>query len=454
MDRRFWRERRLTLLLVVATVGGLAASPSAWAAGGSAAPVVPLTAENWEARTQLQQTLFAPVGEAAARRPVIVSQEQGAAQVSFQVQSAGGAVFFVFANQEGKTFPLVGTGTFIIKRSLKDGALLQAKVFVQDDEGSFLRLFPQGDRSTMDIFLYGEPYQAGVELPLPLDRLLTSPLERIVSLTRGSVDWSLVFPPSQQEGDVRISDIVRALRPRLPKLRDRDDGAMDVSGRLVLISTGKPDPKGGGGFNCSGFAKWVVDGFYHPLAERNIDIETLRAQSQEERGGRWTGPFEEERDPFFGLDWTRNLARDLAEARDGTMPDVTDLDVRDATRFAYVKDAGYPVGQLRPLLYFLARRAPGTIYLGSVNAAGPAPLVAPAPAGAPGSAPVGAPIMRQHHHVVVLFPYFDAQGVFRLVVMERNVETSSESLARRYPGELVHLVRLDSTGTFVPPSIE
>ncbi len=331
----------------------------------------------------------------------------------------------------------------------------------------------------MDIFLYGEPFQTGVELPLPLDRLLTSPLERIVSLTQGSVDWSPVFPPSQQEGDARISDIVRALRPRLPKLRDRDDGAMDVSGRLVLISTGRPDPKGDGGFNCSGFAKWVVDGFFHPLAGRYIDIETLRAQSQEERGGRWTGPFEEERDPFFGLDWTRNLARDLAEARDGTLPEVTDLDVRDATHFAYVKDAGYPIGQLRPLLYFLTRRDPGMIYLGSVNSAGPAPAAAgltptnagaaPIPAG-PASAsppppaagavstpvpvPLGAPIMRQHHHVVVLFPYFDAQGVFRLVVMERNVETSAESLVRRYPGELVHLVRLDSTGTFVPPSIE
>jgi len=40
----------------------------------------------------------------------------------------------------------------------------------------------------------------------------------------------------------------------------------------------------------------------------------------------------------------------------------------------------------------------------------------------------GTPTLRQHHHVIVLFPYFDARGSFQVVVMERNQETSLASL--------------------------
>ena len=82
------------------------------------------------------------------------------------------------------------------------------------------------------------------------------------------------------------------------------------------------------------------------------------------------------------------------------------------------------------------------MYLGSVNAAS---AVAPQE---------GTPTLRHHHHVVVLFPYFDEKGAFQVVVMERNLETSLASLDRRYAKEYVYLVRLDSTGAFSPPRIE
>jgi hypothetical protein len=35
--------------------------------------------------------------------------------------------------------------------------------------------------------------------------------------------------------------------------------------------------------------------------------------------------------------------------------------------------------------------------------------------------------------------------------MERNVETSTASLQRRFPGEFVHLVRISSEGDFALP---
>ena len=56
--------------------------------------------------------------------------------------------------------------------------------------------------------------------------------------------------------------------------------------------------------------------------------------------------------------------------------------------------------------------------------------------------------------MIILLPYFDAGGAFRVAVMERNLQTSLASLSRRYGSEYVHLVRIDAEGTFSPPKIE
>ena len=412
--------------------------PAAVRAGNRAVGTLPALPENWEARSLMRETIFAPIGDAARHARVIVNQT-GGGQVSFQADAQSGALYLVFANEEGRSFPVAGAGTFIIKRSLKDGSFLHAKVFVQNDPGCFLRLYPRNDRTVMDVFLSGEPFLSQVVLPVAFERLLTAPLARIIDITGDSIDWSLVLAPASGPGDRRLSQMARAVRARLSRLRDMDDGAMDTDGRMVYIASGAP--AGAGGFNCSGFAKWIVDGFYAPLAGRNTDIAALKSRDSM-RGNRWSARYEEELDPYFGLDWTRGLARSIAQVRTGAVLPDPDLDVRDAGHVAYTPEAGYPVPRLRALLYFLARERPGTIYLGSVNAASQE------------ASQEGTPTLRQHHHVIVLLPFFDASGDFRVVVLERNTETSLASLTRRYGKEYVHLVHLDSMGEFALPQIE
>jgi hypothetical protein len=434
MRIHFSRKIALSLALIAVIAASAFASP-----GLRANPAAATLPENWEARTFMRDTIFASVGDAARHARVIVNQFGGAPRVSFQASAQSGALYLVFANEHGRGFPVAGAGTFIIKRSLKDGSILQAKVFVQDDPGCYLRLFPEDDRTVLDVFLSGEPYLTHVVLPMAFDRLLTSPVGRIMDLTGSSVDWSLLLAPARGPGDDRLVQTVRAIRARLKTLRDMDDGAMDRDGRMVYIATGAP--AGEGGFNCSGFAKWVVDGFYAPLMGRNTDIAALKSRNAI-RANRWSARYEEELDPYFGLDWTRGLARSMAQARTGSIPGDEEIDVRDADHVAYVKDAGYPVPRLRAVLYFLARESPGTIYLGSVNAASAE------------ASQEGTPTLRQHHHVIVLFPFFDEKGAFQVVVLERNVESSLASLNRRYSNEYVHLVRLESTGELALPQID
>ena len=433
MRTRSWLRTAFLFLLLAEL-----APPALAAPGLGASPAVPR--ENWEARQRMQDTIFAPLNEAVSSRQTILTQSGDGPRVLFQHDAQSDALYLVFANQEGTRYPLDGAGTYIIKRSMKDGSFVQAKIFVQDGPGSYLRLFPSGDRTKMDIFLFGEPFQVEIFLPVSFERLIIAPLSRIIDLSAASVDWRLVLAPAARtSADERIEGMVKTLRSRLPGLRDMDDGAMDSNGRMVYIATGLPAGKGG--FNCSGFAKWVVDGLFKPLSGLDTDIAVLKSRTAG-RSHTWASRFEEELDPWFGLDWSRGLARAIMQARTGAAPTDEEIDVRDSRRVPYVRDVGYPVPRLHYLLYFLARANPGDFYIGSVNA--PSAL----------AVSEGTPTLRQHHHVIVLFPYFDAQVVFQVSVMERNKETSLESLARRYAGEFVHLVHVDSEGEFALPKIE
>ena len=223
---------------------GLSAMPVSALGGMRAVAPAPSLPETWEARTRLRETIFDPVGDILLHRPQIISQSSDQTRVAFRVDSQEGSVYLVFAAERGAAFPLAGAGTFIIKRSLTDGGFQQAKIFLQDDPGCYIRLFPDSDRTVMDIFLFGEPLQSSVIIPIAFPRLLTLSAARIMEMSNGSVDWSLVLAPSPGPEDQRVSHVAAAIRIRLKRLRDMDDGAMDKEGRMVYIATGMPAGEG------------------------------------------------------------------------------------------------------------------------------------------------------------------------------------------------------------------
>ncbi len=402
------------------------------AASGAASPRVAIP-DTAEARLALRDAIFAPIGTAARAAARTVTQPTDGLAVRFQTERANGSVYLTFTRADRGPVRLDSAGTFIIKRDASDGSFVQAKIFLQDDPGCFARLTPRGDRTALEIVLFDRTFQRGVVLAARFEALLTAPLERIMRLAGSSVDWDLLQPAPPTGGDAGVERVAAAIRAALPRLGDAEDGAMDASGGMVFIRDGSPQGASPG-FNCSGFAKWVVDGFYRPLAGAFTDIARLKERDLGIRGNRWTGPLEESRDPYFGLDWSRHLARELARARGEPFDGVRSADVRDAAGFVYVDEVGYAVVDLPTVLYRLARATPGRAYLGSVNRPS-----------------AGDPSLRVHDHVVVLLPYVDARQVFRVAVFERSVETSLASLKRRYPKDFVHLGRFEVHGDFEPP---
>ena len=389
--------------------------------------------ENLAIRERYREVILGSLRENAAAPAVLVAQA-GGPRVQFRTEQAGGSLYTLFLNEEGSSFPIDGSGSWVIKRSAEDGGFVQAKVFYRSDPGCFVRLFPSGARTLMEVFLFGVPVARRAQLPVAFTSLLTAPFSRILELSRPLVRWDLLLWRGEPTADRRLEDTARRIRAALGSLREADDGAQDEEGRYVRIAD-ESAQGAGGGLNCSGFAKWVVDGYYGPLAGgRYLGVAGLKERHPGLRGNRWSERYELARDPYFGLDWARNLAAALGRAYGDPVPGPESSDVRRLEYMEYREDVGYPVEELELALFLEAARNPGSFYIGSLNRE------------------LGSqPALRQHYHLAVFLPYFSTVGDFRVAVFDLTRESSLGDLRRRFAGHFVHLERLSARGEWVAP---
>jgi len=435
------KRTRNGLIFVFLTASVLWAAPIA--ALSFEGPPISRIPENSDVRRYLRPQVLAPTDEVlSGEREQVFRHGVSDNRVKYEVRTQNGSFYLLFLNEiphvrAGNGFPVYGAGSYVIKRSLSDGSFSQAKIFLQTDPGFFVRLFPSGARTRMDVYVAGDRLYKDILVAAPFEQLLFAPVSRLMDMTDAIVDWSLVVPEVEPGRYAEVRVMVERAREGLSSLPDAEDGAMNEDGELVFIESlvlqeGQP------GFNCSGFAKWISDGIAKPRSGEYLAIERLKEKHLDYRGHRWSDRREDERDPYFGLDWSRNLAvslLQLEQPRGKFGPE--DADVREVRYARYVEDVGYAVDDMQRILYMLAIEEPGHFYIGSVNTEF-------------GSDPA----LRQHVHVAVFFPYFDENGRFRVTVLERNVETGLDSLAERYPGSYVHLVRARADDTFAPPVIE
>jgi len=390
--------------------------------------------DNSPVRVLKLDEITAAVSDLRYTRDDYLNLGSGAARVKYSTEIQDDFLYVLFIHEQEGRFPLYSAGSYIIKRSLDNGEFIQIKIFYKSDPSFFVRIFPNRDRTRMDVYLLGEPVYRGVNLPLPFEVYLTESFEEIIRVSRGFVDWDLLLP--QQSGGVyhEIDNMIDIIRSRLPDIPDAEDGALDADGRWVSISTGEPiEP---GGMNCSGFAKWVIDGIYGPRTGRYLEISELKKRLLDIRGNRWSARREYERDPYFGLDWTRNLAAALREVYSEDPGDYEAGDVTEEDLCLYREDIGYGIDDLPVVLYQLAVQRPGCFYLGSVN-------------GTFGEAPP----LRQHYHIALFFPVITPEGTLRVTVFERGSESTFREFLAGYPNEFVHLVEVRASASFDPPDI-
>ena len=350
-------------------------------------------------------------------------------------------------------------GSWNLYRRKDTGEPLRIRVFLGPDPYTYVQFRPfESDKSLMDLVIYEGYVIQSAPIPLPFKRLMVLPVEDVLAMAGDSFPRRYFEPDAALYRDKR--NFVAQVRRRLPELSYRDDGAIDENGRYVFIETlaGQDSAAGPAGLNCSGFAKWIVDGLLRPLTGARLPIPPLK-EAFGDRGNSFTAAYEESRDPYFGLDWIRNLASRVAAFSSPALGSLEEIEVRrwpfsqiiqrggNGSVFrsyaGFLPDAGFSFEGLRSLLYALAIDEPGRIYLAAVSAE----------IGAPSTADNlrGKPRMRQYFHVAVLVPYFNDQGIFQTVVFESAEETSFTRFRTRYPSDhYVNLVRIPVEGEFDP----
>ncbi|MBN2737704.1 MAG: hypothetical protein JXR70_12040 [Spirochaetales bacterium] len=349
-----------------------------------------------------------------------------------KIQNENDYLFASFLWHDIDSYPFTKQGNASLKRDFNNGGFEFYTLILRDEKDCYLRLTPQGERTIMDIFLFGYHLYKNLVIPLPFQRAMFLSFDELKSLSEKSVDWDFLLYNSQNAFHEHLEVLAGAIKSRLPEIGDNEDGAIDENGRWVYIDNLEPQ-QGERGLNCSGFAKWVVDGFYSKLNARNMEISPLKVKHPESRGSRWTKPLEERYDLYFALDWTRNLAFGYSQSL-GSLKGQKNIeaeDVDDIPLLRYVEDVGYELNELYLALFYLAQKDQGRIYLGAISRPwelNPQQLI--------------------YFHVVVLVPYFDASGHFQVKLFERQEDNLVKNLALRYPGDFIHLVRVNAMGDY------
>ena len=337
-------------------------------------------------------------------------------------------------------------GDWVLFRKISDGLPDHIRIYPVIDSSIYIDIRsegsnPQKGRCRLDLVIYGARAAHDVPLGLSLVSLYTARFDSIIALTSSTVDWSLLDPDLLMYRDIVSASAV--IRNGLKTLVYLDDGAFNENGQPVYIKDGSPqtaskvfDAMGKGqnpvdiigGVNCSGFAKWIVDGIVRPVAGQGILIEPLKAATVTKNSD-VADLNRDTRDLYFALDWTRHLASAAltAETRKTVKPDVSGVDVTVepfSDSCVFVKNIGYRTRELLPLLYYLAVKESGYFYLGAV------------------SDEEGVPPLRQYHHIVAFFPFFDANGKFSVSIFESAVETPVSDFIKANDESNTNLVRI------------
>lgn len=391
------------------------------------------------ARKLYAKVINGPIEKAVSLLPTLIQDAVFGNYINFFTEKKGGRIYFYFSLDSGITFKKIKKGSSVILRKLSSSGkngVEEIRFYIKDDPTSYVSIIPDKSlkESLMSITLYGYVMQENIKIPLPIGTIVDTSFERIEDLTSAYVNWSFYFP----DPNIIYSDDVLQLSGRivslLPFLHDSDDGAMNKNGRFVSIST-LLEQKGVGGMNCSGFAKWIIDGMYYPKKGTYIPIDDLKKKYTGLRGNRWSRKLEKKYDPYFGLDWTRNLALKMAKLYDPEA-DYHSQDVNTLHFQTYVKDVGFPLKDLKVTMYECAVSMPEYFYLGSIN------MITDNPPG-----------LRKHLHVVVVFPAIDSLGKFSYTIFSRNKVVTLRELTDQYPGAFIHLVKVRASTQFAPPGI-
>lgn len=362
-------------------------------------------------------------------------------------------------------FSASSQGTWILSRDITTGEPTKLQIILRSHYPCFLEILPNGNQSTISLIIQNAYFSQNSTIAVPLKRFYELSFLQIKTTTDPLINWTYADPdPVLYQNNRRV---IKKINENLKAITYGDEGCYDETNQLVSIKTGKPDNKIKG-INCSGFVKWIVDSMVWPVIGQGLFVEPLKSQTvtfndddlkegatAQASAESYSRDYTAIREPFFGLDWTRNLAaaaasvfcnRNLTPLTAGV--DVMNIpfsSIYDKSSLpqlvpSYIPNMGFSVSILKPLLYALAISEPDTLYLASINGLK--------------SDKNGEKPLRQHYHTAVLVPAILADGSFTVAIFESGESTTLEKFINRNKTEYIHLTRIRTPGQIYFPSLQ
>lgn len=402
-------------------------------------------------------SLWKEIFESELKEPALISHKVFTADNGkkwrFWAEDRNTHTAYIFSPEQDNVFSSSNQGTWIAFRDNATGKTDRIRIILRSKYSCYLDFTPKNNQTVLNLYALNALYSGDVTISLDFTSVYKLEFSQIYRITGPMLMWNYCSPDLTMYRNNRNLD--KKIRQNLSRLTYNEDSCFDEKGNPVRISDGEPSPVYNG-VNCSGFLKWVVDGMVYPVIGQGLFVEPLKTKTVvfDEQDFE-TNPiavsstknysriYEPERDPFFGLDWSRNLAAAAASVFCGRnlTPEEAGTDVKKqpfqlcydskgkaVKTTGYMKQMGYSVKILESLLYALAIDEPDTVFLGSLNKEM--------------TDTNGKNTLRQHYHTVVFVPYFTADGGFTVSVFESGTETTIAAFIEKHSEEFVHLTRI------------
>lgn len=360
-------------------------------------------------------------------------------------------------------------GTWILYRNSSDGKVTRIRWFFQHDEDVYVELRPDNkirkNNCTLGNFVVcGALTSIDAILGLSIDKFYTMSFQEFVKLTDRIFQWHYVVI------DNRLYDANASMAHKLRDIyQEKLEFEPDITMRAIneFESNFSQDEETDKlKVDDLSFSKWLIDGMIYPINHSASTLEMLTTSTVYDKETEYI----DNRDIHLSLNWIRNLALALTSARTDQnvqyinsgvdvqiQPFTAILEKNELTNISkvvpvsgYVKDNGFKINILKPLLYILASTEPNYMYLAVIRETKTF------------SHSVGKTLNTSstlqkayYSNVLVFFPYFEMDK-FNLVIFDSGKQISFEELKEKYTknkegwDNFVHFVRIRTSNNFIP----
>ena len=355
-------------------------------------------------------------------------------------------------------FPGDACGAWILIRNSLTGNPEKIRIYFSQNSDMYIQFSPDGTKTLADFVICGLYASRGVPVGIPFEKLYTASFQQVLSATEHSLPWNYADTQKGQfDAKLQMTGVIRK---NLERIVYAPDSCYDENGESIFISSGEKQTD----FDFlktrkiekpvvvdqAGFLKWIVDGLVEPLAGAKLYRNPLMVKTVTYEPTGRNGVLGKNMDISFSLDWCRNLAAAALSVRSQKkyMWNESNMDIQIEPFAAqvtkegvaqipgFLKDSGYKIENLKPLLYVLASTEPAYFYLAAIKR------------------PVTQVYKDSENFIfdqcAAIFPLYDKDGRFACIVFENGAELTLNQFVAKYPGSFVHLSRVLAEKEFYP----